>query len=475
VALLKPQKQLYLIRQKYAHNYIMSINLQTPFNLRSLLIVILFIIIQSCDKTDIINDPDYNYTVEELQEDFEKFKNKLLHNHPGLAEYSIRSRFDQFAADASSQITSPLNSRDFYYLISTVAEKANCGHTRLYMPDAYWENMNAKQKFFPLKLYYSDSSAFVIKNYSNNTTITPGCEVISINSIPMTEIISNYISAFGSDGFNQTYKYYKMNEKRYGLFPAYTEYPDSYTLDLKSATEDTTASVTIMALSSKVISEHELYNEINYEEYYPYDLVLIDSLNTAFLTIETFVVEPGWDYKDFYKSAFDSIRKNNIGNLIIDVRLNDGGDPNPAAELISYILDSAYIYFPPNVIGYNNLKKSIKQKQPDFSGNLYVLIDGGCFSTTGHFLSILRYHNRGILIGEESGGSFWCYGCVNEFTLPNTGIMIQYPRCIFQTAVNRFSFDHGIIPDYEVKPEVKDLVNGDDTVLKFTLNLINVK
>jgi len=450
----------------------MLINSYKAHLIHLLILFTYIVLISSCNKSDVRSDPDHQHSIEELREDFNKFKSKLMQSHPGIADYSYRIRFEKFANESLNSIARPMNARDFYYLISTVAEKANCGHTRLYLPDEYWMNMHAAEKFFPLNLYYIDGTAFVIKNYSNDTTIMPGCEVISINSIPMTEIISNYLSAFGSDGYNQTYKYYNMNKKRYGLFPAYTKYPESYSLEIKLAMDDSISVMSIDALTSDEISEKDNYEVIDYENYYPYEFKLIDSMNTAIIKIETFVVEPGWDYKEFYKSAFESIRQSKINNLIIDLRLNDGGDPNPAAELISYILDSAYIYFPPNVIGYSNLKKHIKPRQPNFSGNLYILIDGGCFSTTGHLLSVLRYHQRGIFIGEESGGSFQCYGCVKEYTLPNTKIMIQYPRCIFQTAVDGFLFDQGIMPDHEVKPDINDLVNGDDTVLKFVLELI---
>jgi hypothetical protein len=55
--------------------------------------------------------------------------------------------------------------------------------------------------------------------------------------------------------------------------------------------------------------------------------------------------------------------------------------------------------------GVGDLKKT--QPVPDypFSGDPFARIDGGTYSTTGHFVSLLKGHGVGIFIGEESGGS----------------------------------------------------------------------
>jgi hypothetical protein len=41
-----------------------------------------------------------------------------------------------------------------------------------------------------------------------------------------------------------------------------------------------------------------------------------------------------------------------------------------------------------------------------FRGNIYVLIDGVCFSATTEILSELHSNTKAIFIGEESGGNY---------------------------------------------------------------------
>src|SRR5262249_14598961 len=67
--------------------------------------------------------------------------------------------------------------------------------------------------------------------------------------------------------------------------------------------------------------------------------------------------------------------------------------------------------------------------KPNFRGPVYILIDGGCLSTTSEFLTEVDVHHRATFIGEETAG---CYcgdnsGDVPGITLPNTKLRIFIP------------------------------------------------
>ena len=130
------------------------------------------------------------------------------------------------------------------------------------------------------------------------------------------------------------------------------------------------------------------------------------------------------------------------------------------------------MYFEQWVPGYASLKKPLKPKEPQFRGKLYVLIDGECFSTTGHLLSLIKYHKLGVLVGEESGGSFYCYGCQTDITLPKTKIIFSYSQCTFQTKVTGFSTSTGIQPEIKIKSSIEDVISGKDAVMEYVLKLI---
>ena len=107
-----------------------------------------------------------------------------------------------------------------------------------------------------------------------------------------------------------------------------------------------------------------------------------------------------------------------------------------------------------------------------FYGKLYLIIDGECKSSTGHLLSLVKYHKWGTIIGEETGSSFYCNDGSVPLLLPNTKLGLNLPNKEFVTAVEGFTKGEPIKPDYEVKQTLKDLIEGKDTALNFAFDLI---
>jgi hypothetical protein len=84
-------------------------------------------------------------------------------------------------------------------------------------------------------------------------------------------------------------------------------------------------------------------------------------------------------------------------------------------------------FFDAGTPGYPELRL-IKPARNKFSGTMYVLIDGGCFSTTGHLCSLLRYHGIGTFIGEETAGSFACTDNRTAITLAARDSWCAFPQ-----------------------------------------------
>jgi len=118
------------------------------------------------------------------------------------------------------------------------------------------------------------------------------------------------------------------------------------------------------------------------------------------------------------------------------LRGNWGKTPKPAALLLSYLSPEPVRYFdrdtPFYMLGYKRLRKP---KALAFNGSVYVLMDGSGFSTTAHFISLLKHHDIATLIGEETGGSASCSDGKRRIVLPNTGLRVYYSTRVFTTAV----------------------------------------
>ena len=107
-----------------------------------------------------------------------------------------------------------------------------------------------------------------------------------------------------------------------------------------------------------------------------------------------------------------------------------------------------------------------------FTGKQFYLVDGMCFSTTGHITSLLKFHGLGTFIGEETGATYTCNDASHDTKLEHTGYRLQSARRSFATAVSGFPFDRGIIPEHQVRPDVEDIIHHRDPVLEYAVDLI---
>jgi C-terminal processing protease CtpA/Prc len=206
-------------------------------------------------------------------------------------------------------------------------------------------------------------------------------------------------------------------------------------------------------------------------------LQLLEDDRIALLTINTFAYYEQVDmFQSFIDSCFTVIADKKIEHLILDLRGNDGGDPFCSSYLLRYLLTHPVAYFAGQHRKYDSLTNPLPLAKNHFTGHLYTLIDGGTFSTTGHFLGLLKYHSIGTLIGSESGATFTCTGSVHYENLKHTHLILgTAQKRRYTVAVENMDAMRGIEPDYFVEQSQQDLLEGKDTVLDDALVLIRQK
>ena len=158
--------------------------------------------------------------------------------------------------------------------------------------------------------------------------------------------------------------------------------------------------------------------------------------------------------------------------MIIDLRNNGGGDPFCGSYLMQYIADKPYTYFHKDVRRYADLKKTIHPNANGFKKKPYILTNGLCSSTTGHFCSIVKENNFGVFLGDETGATYTCNDNSKLYTLKNTGLQLSVARNTYKTTAGSLSNEQGIIPDHYVIPDIDNILNNTDTVLNYTIKLI---
>lgn len=240
--------------------------------------------------------------------------------------------------------------------------------------------------------------------------------------------------------------------------------------------------------------------------------------DVAYLRISSFL---GWhrkrfkqDYDRLFDSVFTALKAGRTQNLILDLRNNEGGD-GTGEKLLTYLLTKPYqlyasaelkfvgypavvdylsddkqdVFFPDSMVertpaGLYQFKKAYMplpggEQQPNsdhYAGKLYVLINGASGSMATVVASFLKGNERGVFIGEESGGAMEGatarYGAT--LVLPNSKIVVHVGLLKTVRAV-AFTKGRGVEPDYKVTPKIDDLLKGTDTELNFVLSLISSK
>ena len=127
--------------------------------------------------------------------------------------------------------------------------------------------------------------------------------------------------------------------------------------------------------------------------------------------------------------------------------------------------------------GYFVNHKGVNVQEPGkypFLGKVFILIDGGVFSTAADFCAVTHHLKRATFIGEETGGGYYGNnsGALARVTLPNSKFQLRLPLYEYWNAVPGYEgIRRGTIPHHAVVTKTADLLVGIDKPLNVALNL----
>lgn len=405
---------------------------------------------------------DRFYSIQETQEDYTQLRNTIENTHPVLYSFTDKQEFDRFFEEQFTRIDKPMTLETIYPVFATLTAKIGCGHSITMMPAGYWDNLEGNM--FPIHLKFIDNQAYVNGTFSKMDTVPKGSAILTVNGKPMEELIIEMRNLISADAYSHTYSNFRLGKRFSFLYALLYGHPESFIVQYipigGSIPEERILSpVPVQNLPEEMEDHHGLGLEI------------IEESRMAILTISHFAF---YDNRDFFyryiDDAFNRMDQAGIGKLILDVRGNAGGDPFCASHLFSYLEKEPVPYFAHPYGEYFRLAQPIPLHPNHFEGELITLIDGGVFSTTGHFTALLKYNHIGILVGEETGGTFTCNDGSRSYRLKNTRIQGHIASKTFAVAVQDLPADRGIVPDHRVVQTPEDMAEGIDTALEYALN-----
>jgi len=405
------------------------------------------------------------FSREKLQKDFHQFRSILESTHPALYDYTSKREMDSLFDANAAKIERDLDFDSFLMLMTEVIARVGCGHSSLWLPGSYWSI--SPRRMFPLQIMVSGEKAYVTGNLGGQPAVPAGSEILSINGVKMKELVSYLKSLNSADGFNPSYREAKVGEYFAVKYALAYGYPEEFQIEYRPDGKVQVKKAILQPVDKTLVDRANAKgNDLSLKE--------VEGGRVALLTINSFAYYGEVDrFRTFLDSVFRVIEKKQIGNLVLDLRGNGGGDPFCASYLWAYLEPEALPYFKDHYGRYDTLANPVPQPALPYRGNLYTLIDGRCFSTTGHFVGLLKYHGVGKFVGTESGATYTCTGNATYPALDETGIMVGTARVMrYTAAVRDMDPMRGVIPDYPVRKTQQDMASDRDVVLEHALQLI---
>ena len=442
-------------------------------NLRTLIVGILlsfstvsFGQIESLSKEQMIADIDTLFsTIEQV--------------HPDMYAVYPKQQLDNEIERVKSELEP---NGDIFYLYKQIAPlvvKLGDGHTGVGCPSKYLKNV---PNLFPfsVKVTYPDRIVRVQNDYTQTqNTIPVGAQIISINNRQATDIVQDMMNyASGEKDFFKA-------EWLEGLFTPliYILYGDTiFSIEYQFNQQKYSA-------HAKGISFKERYENVQQTDNMSdkwYSFSTLPDKNIGIIEFNSF--NDLDKFKVFLDSTFQVLQKENIENLIIDIRKNSGGNSALGDELLQYISPVPFNQFGKSIVKYSDIVKQfyktymnmefsnpngieieedelieLKEEHLRYRGNVYLLISHSSFSSAADFSWAFKYFKVGTIIGEETGGMVVCFGDIIHLELPHSKL---FYCCSWKKFYGYGATDeniHGTFPDYEIEA---------DKALDFAIDLI---
>jgi len=457
-----------------------------------------------------------------LQEDFELLKDALTSLHPGLYRYQSEADVQAHFEDLEESLQSDMTYAEAFATFSAFIPKLLCGHT---LVNPFNQSDFIKELIFytedkvPFEFELVEGQMIVTRSVSDQ--VEKGMNIQAINDIPVSTIIEQLVQFVSADGANNGKRMYELQLSGFGAYELFDVYfpivvpPTAKGYAIKATKKGANMPSTVYAQS---ISRAERKKQVN-EKYGPlpqtyddlWEFEVLDE-KTGYLKAGTFVTyKMDLDWRRFMKDAFAALKKDNIPNLIVDIRGNAGGMDMVGEALLRSIgskpatipatdVRLAYQKVPERLRPYLNTwddkvfdlskkvvdsgngyyiekrattkPKTYKPQNKAYQGNVYLLVDAANSSNTFFVARTAKQNKLATLVGEETGGNLMGTngGMMFFLSLPNSKVGIDVPIYGYYPLDDQPN--RGIIPDVIAYRTVEDVQKGVDTILQAALREI---
>lgn len=435
------------------------------------------------------------FTADQLKKDLIFLKETFFRLHPALSDQAKKNQFTRMIGNAERHIQRNTSENELYRLIAPAIESIHCRHTQV-LPSPATEDYNRRfGKYFPFQLTIIGRRAFLLDGVADSAA---GSELLKINGDDIDAVLQNLRDKVATEGVSESDKEYLLGKHFSDLYSLNYLQTDSFKVSLRDFKTKKVHLHTFPASGYRV-------RETSSQD----PLKTIDSIQTVILDFPSSA--GAFSMTAFMKKIVPMINESRYANMIVDLRGNHAFSESDAATLYSHLTPGPSRYFNSIALtsgdtlllqrlSFDNRKfrdaapnfsssivrtdsmihysahPALKEapSQPSvFSGNLFVIIDGGSSSAAIDVAKVLQTQKRAVVVGQESFASFHgtCDLGKASVSLPHSGLRVTLPFAIYTPPV-ALRNDMRLIPDHIAEYNIDDLVAKRDPEMEICHNLI---
>jgi hypothetical protein len=442
--------------------------------------------------------------------------------HPGLYRYRTRAQIDGAFAALDGEFAQDRTLADAYLAIARLTTFVQCGHTypNFFNQGEEVERALLKRPRVPFAFRWLERRMVVTRTYLDVPGLQRGTEVLSIDGRPVAIILDGLLPYSRADGSNDAKRVSNLEVQGFDRYEAFDVFfplvfprDESRPFALKVRTSPggkiRTLNVPAINPEQRIAAETRPGDEDNpwtYAEVGP---------GVGLLRMPTWALyDSKFAWERYLDVLFGELNAKGTGDLIIDLRANEGGlsvgdrilAHLPTGELPAepLVRKTRYRKVPDDLRpmletwdrtfydwgdaavdlgdGFFRLTKYdsdatgavVKTLSPRYTGRVWVLIGAVNSSATFKFAQAVRRNRLGTLVGQTTGGNQRGItgGAFFFLRLPKTGIEADVPL-IGQFPISARPLpDAGLEPDVYVHPSIEDVADGRDAELATVLRRI---
>lgn len=464
---------------------------------------------------------DGQFSPDQFVEDLGTFRSIREKANSGLYVYRTRKQIDSIYQQAEIEARNSKNIFDFYKVIANVTGFEGSCHNYTDLPNHASYYLTQKPEYLPITLKNIDGR---LLQDSKDVALPLGAEILSVNGVSAKEMISRFSKYYFSDGYSIPYKETTgfergMLDKFYIEFGTHKNYVISYQWN-GNVKEVALPGISLEKFKKLQDSRHSLtFDKKLLSEKYSFtnEGDGIYRLSLRGFDFATGKEDPAHKkFSVFLDQMMDTLEREKINNLIIDLRGNTGGTGALYEKVFSYLTqrpfrDSHYAYTKFNEVPLDEkliitslflsngvqdkygLNAYLKQLYPKavqgkyywaddknplimpndrtFKGQLYLLVDQRVASAASHLASLIKSYTNAIVIGKETVGGYYEHNghLPLVYELPNTGIQTGFSIVhVIQDAQNLpdQKRGQGIIPHIKIQQTNQEFLDQTDVYLR---------